>query len=282
MSQKTQYFKIGLFILIGSSILVAGIIVLGAGKIFEKKIYVETYFSTSVQGIDIGTPIKCRGVKIGKVDQINIVGDAYDFGGDMDKFRKYGLYVRVRGALKIGAISLITQKLNQKEIDHLVQNEGLRLKMVPLGITGLSYLELDFGNGEYPLMDIIWKPKLVYIPSVPNEFEMFIRGLMTFSKSMNEDIKPILENLREASKSFPETTKNINKGLGSVSELSTNLNSAVINANKIMGENQQNLKETMNNIKFITNDLRDVSQELKNNPSRVIFGEAPPKQGVER
>ncbi len=50
MSQRANYFKLGLFV-IGA--LVAGILVLGiigTGRWFERKVIIETYFKESVQG----------------------------------------------------------------------------------------------------------------------------------------------------------------------------------------------------------------------------------------
>ena len=54
MSQKANYFKLGLFV-IGA--VVAGILVLviiGTGRWFERKVIIETYFKESVQGLEVG------------------------------------------------------------------------------------------------------------------------------------------------------------------------------------------------------------------------------------
>ena len=62
MSQKANYFKLGLFV-IGA--IVAGVVVLiiiGTGRWFERKVTIETYFNESVQGLDIGSKMKYRGV----------------------------------------------------------------------------------------------------------------------------------------------------------------------------------------------------------------------------
>ena len=46
----TRYFKLGLFILVAFGALVAGAITLGAGRMFEKSIEVETVFDESIAG----------------------------------------------------------------------------------------------------------------------------------------------------------------------------------------------------------------------------------------
>ena len=58
MSQKANYFKLGLFV-IGA--VVAGIVVLmiiGTGRWLKPRTTIETYFNESVQGLEIGSKMK--------------------------------------------------------------------------------------------------------------------------------------------------------------------------------------------------------------------------------
>ena len=63
---KLSYFKIGLFVISATVLAVIGIIVLGVGSVFQRAALVETYIEESVQGLDIGSPMKFRGVLVGK------------------------------------------------------------------------------------------------------------------------------------------------------------------------------------------------------------------------
>jgi paraquat-inducible protein B len=48
---------------------------------------------------------------------------------------------------------------------------GLRARLASQGITGLSYLELDFVDpSRYPALNVPWTPKAEYIPSMPSTF----------------------------------------------------------------------------------------------------------------
>ena len=58
MSQKANYFKLGLFVIGALLSGVAVLLVIGSGRWFERKITIETYFNESVQGLDIGSKIK--------------------------------------------------------------------------------------------------------------------------------------------------------------------------------------------------------------------------------
>ena len=46
--------------------------------------------------------------------------------------------------------------------------KGLRVRLAPQGITGTSYLEIDYVDPAQPLLPIDWTPDNVYIPSAPS------------------------------------------------------------------------------------------------------------------
>ncbi len=48
-------------------LLLVGLVIFGGGRFFQDEIILETYFDSSVQGLDIGSPFKYRGVTIGEV-----------------------------------------------------------------------------------------------------------------------------------------------------------------------------------------------------------------------
>ena len=86
MSQKANYFKLGIFIIAAAAILVAIILALGAGNIFKQTVTIETYFDESVQGLDVGSPVMVRGVQIGRVKEIGLVSRYYDLGAVESSF----------------------------------------------------------------------------------------------------------------------------------------------------------------------------------------------------
>ena len=70
MSAKTNYFKIGLFVLIGGVVFVLALIAFGLRGYFEENTLYETYIDTDVEGLSIGSPVNFRGVNVGKVTWI--------------------------------------------------------------------------------------------------------------------------------------------------------------------------------------------------------------------
>ncbi|MGH7783151.1 MAG: MlaD family protein, partial [Candidatus Binatia bacterium] len=75
--EKLRYFKIGLFVIGATVIGILGVVALGVGTVFKTKNLVETYIEESVQGLDVGSPVKFRGVLVGKVDRITLASVEY-------------------------------------------------------------------------------------------------------------------------------------------------------------------------------------------------------------
>jgi len=100
MSAKANYFKIGLFVLSAVALALVGIVVLGAGTLFERSVLFETYIDESVQGLDVGAPIKFRGVKVGTVKQIDFVGHRYHSDVAEEQLDRYAHHVVIIGAIR--------------------------------------------------------------------------------------------------------------------------------------------------------------------------------------
>jgi hypothetical protein len=91
MSLKANYFKLGLFV-VGA--VVAGaivIVVIGSGRWFQPRLSIETYFNESVQGLDVGSKLKYRGVEIGQVTRIGFTYNKYQQDRPMQQRARYVL-----------------------------------------------------------------------------------------------------------------------------------------------------------------------------------------------
>src|SRR5512139_2500187 len=94
MSTKSGYLKLGLFVILGSLALIASVVYLGGSTYFVDRIQVETYFKESVQGLDVGAPVKFRGVPVGVVQRITFV--AAEYGTPASASPDQRMYVRVQ------------------------------------------------------------------------------------------------------------------------------------------------------------------------------------------
>ncbi len=151
------------------------IVWLGASQYLKKgKIY-ATYFDESVQGLQIDSNVKFRGVDIGIVSQINVAPD----------------YRLIEVIMKINYAGDI---------------EGTIAKLKTAGITGIVYR----GTGLPERRDIANTPKITFtpdypvIPSNPSEIKQIFSGIDSVIEQMKQiDFKGISDQLKI-------TTTNIN------------------------------------------------------------------------
>ncbi len=146
MDDRQSHFQLGLFVLITVGAMVGILFVLGGRSLFESTVVFETYFNESVVGLDLGAPLKFRGVPIGQVSEIfpSAVGYERDVPIDGSK-----AYIVVRA--KITAPRAQAEQW-RREVGELVER-GLRAQTHLAGVTGQQYLALDYQDPQkYPLL----------------------------------------------------------------------------------------------------------------------------------
>ena len=251
-NEEARYYKIGLFVLIGLALLIALILIFSSTKLFSGSVYAETYFNESVQGLTVGSPVKYRGIIIGKIKQISFVANMYDLIGDGNS---YGRYIYVLFTIN----SDFLKDINAQELGPFIQNEikaGLRAKLAFQDLTGNAYLEVNFTNPEQnPVLPISWKPNYIYIPSTTS----------TFTR-VTDSVQSILEDLQKVN--FP-------KFFDSVETLSETTNKTMQSVNTILLQSQNSLITTTHNMEAVSNNLQQLSGQLKANPSSILFDKPP-------
>lgn len=193
MIRKNDYFKLGSFIILGSCMLVAVILILGAGRFFETTYKLETYFDESVNGLALGSPVKLRGVNVGRVSEINFVSNIYDDAHD-------SRYVYVACDIKPALFDDVSFEEFQETIEKGVER-GLRIRPTSLGLTGQLFLNSVYVDpkGDPPL-ELNWRPENVYIPSVPSTMSRIEKAIASISGTLEslkkEDIEEIVGDVK--------------------------------------------------------------------------------------
>jgi paraquat-inducible protein B len=192
MIRKQDYLKLGTFVILGTLLLVAMVVILGAGQYFKKTLTVETYIKESVNGLDIGSPVKLKGVKVGSVSEIGFVHNRYT-----DEYR----YVLVECELDLDRLGAEDADSYADKIREDVKR-GLRIKPNTIGLTGQLYLNIDYvPPGTNPPLLIDWQPENVYIPSVSstmNRLEAAVDNVSNFVKGLSkDDVETIISKIRD-------------------------------------------------------------------------------------
>jgi ABC-type transporter Mla subunit MlaD len=158
---KIMALRVGAFLLLAAVAFVGLLIFLGGNTIRSGRSY-ESYFRESVQGLDVGAPVKFRGVTLGQVTEIGLTSAAYGRGAPADIRAATLRLVYVRFVID-------TSRVGRAPDDTSVRNNGLRARIAAQGLTGLSYLELDFVDPQrFPPEPVPWTPRAEVIPSMPS------------------------------------------------------------------------------------------------------------------
>lgn len=270
MSAPSNYFKLGLFVIGSVVLLVMALIFFGLGALRQDKIMLETYFNESVQGIDVGSPLKFKGVKIGSIERVRFVFNKYHDIKDVP-FR----YVLVEMALDPSTPLAAGGASNLREaLDREVAN-GLRIRIAPQGLTGTAYLEMDYArSGASKPLPIDWTPQYPYVPSSPSTIARLEETFETFSKLLRKideagvdqavgNINSLLVVLREAVKdaNVPGLTGNVNSLIQDLR--GTNQQLAALIESKEARESLANLGQLLNNLNVSTQNLPQAVSDLR-------------------
>lgn len=312
MEIRTNYFKLGLFVLIGLGILLILLVALGAGQFTKDTVYMETYFNESVQGLSSGSMVHYRGFPIGKVERISFVTQEYDIRAGSELYDKYLKYVMVVFAIEKKELADYDEDM-MKEMFKTAVKEGARIRLTQQPLTGLSYLDIDFLDpNRYPAMELPWQPEYLYVPSAPSLLSTFTQSAEEAFKQLAKiDIAKItkdaddmlvavktafedadIKNISDQVKIFLEEIRSTNQDLKQL--LATGDERALATLPETIDRFDATLNEVqfffrtrsgdfsriLDNIKRISTNLSQLSEELKQQPSRLLYSNPPAETEV--
>jgi paraquat-inducible protein B len=174
---KTRPAVIGAFVIGAMTLALVALFSFGGINIFDKPERFVVYFNESVHGLDLGSPVKLRGVRIGRVVDLSI---------------RYSAERRASVVAVVCELSRNTLTDDQgrmidvsdrAELQRLV-DRGLRAQLGLLGLaTGMLYVELDFADPEdapAPLPNPAPRPqdaRYAVVPAAPSAISEFQASL---------------------------------------------------------------------------------------------------------
>jgi phospholipid/cholesterol/gamma-HCH transport system substrate-binding protein len=239
MSEKSSKFLIGLFVIVGVLIFALIIIWVGASDILMKGSLYAVYFDESVQGLQVDSAIKYRGVEIGKVQSIKVAPD----------FR----------------LIEVVMKVDLK--GDLAKHTVATLKTA--GITGIVFIELDqIREGDLENSPkITFAPPYPVIPSRRSNISRIMADTSAIIQSIKEmDISGISKQLKDTTKAVEDFLrgKKVNTIVDNLEATSGNLNQTIAKINKIVNEGKvdQAVSETLDVLSNARNLIRQAKDEI--------------------
>jgi phospholipid/cholesterol/gamma-HCH transport system substrate-binding protein/paraquat-inducible protein B len=315
MSEKANYFKIGLFFVISVILIAAAVIIWGAGLFTKDKIYYETYFNRPVTGLEAGSPVLLMGVKIGQVEEVEFVSSVYDMSTDQESVSGYERYVvRVLCSISAEGSKKRTGDTTNEQREARIRNlmkQGLRVRLASNILTGQAYLEGVFVDpNRFPILAITWEPKHIYVASAPGELSTMKDSVDRILLKLEEiDVQAIISNVNQLLVEVKQLVEDANvsgvtdemKGLFAelrgtnqgIKRLLTNPdpNTESTNLAQIMARLDNTLEELntkirtqgpeldkfLRNLRAISDDIKELTAILKKHPSEIIFSQPPRK-----
>ncbi len=267
-SLKTK-FSVGVFVVLGFVITFIAVVWLGLSHHLEKGRYYVAYFDESVQGLNKDSPVKYRGVSIGRVGSISVAPDA----------------TLVEVVLKIDP--------------EVKPDENLVAQLRAVGITGIMFVELDRRKPAETILSprIRFPSKYPIIATKPSEIQQIIseindvlQQLKSFDlANISTKVKTILDGIDRsvAEIKMAELTAKVKHSLDvwdttldsvdtaalSISRLSRNADGTIAELSEILRTNKQELSEAVTALNLSmakTGRLMDSGSDLVGNTDSRI------------
>jgi paraquat-inducible protein B len=265
MSKKANPAVIGVFIVSGALLLVAGIVLFSSARLFAKSRKYILYFDNSLNGLSEGAAVKFRGVPIGTVNRMMIH------------------YNQPTNDVFMPVIIELQDKLLRERLDNAgalddpgrleaTIRRGLRARLQAESfLTGVLYVELAILSNAAPAD--FHQVKKVYpeIPTESTELQQLLNNLAQFDvKGLETKISQLITNVNAAlvkldTGGMIASVTNLLKSLNNFAS-SPELTNALVTIQSTMTEYQRLAEKLNSRIEPLadsaTNTLAEASQTL--------------------
>lgn len=248
MSKPISPVAIGGFTVGALALLLVAVFIFGGGRFLHAdKVRFVIFFDSSLNGLEIGAPVKMQGVKVGEVTDISLQIDS-----KATKIYKPVVIEIDRNTLtsKEGTTfpRAMTRKEREANRDKLVA-AGFRARLELQSIlTGLLYVDFDVHRDKPPVFTGLEYQGLLEVPAIPTTVDELRHTASAMAKRLNElpledivkdlsaslrEIKGFLasEDVKKSSAALANTLEELEK---TVKTLNHNLEPLLANTNKTM------------------------------------------------
>ena len=278
MIKQPNMRLIGLFIVISLTSLFLMLAYFLKSNFSSNDTAIVMFFDESVNGLDVGSPVFFKGVKIGEVTSVKLKASL--------QTKKFVIPVYAK---LYGDKSMDNDNDDKRELLNQFIKDGLRAKLVVNSmITGQLSIELDL----YPDAPVVLHPEdagnLYEIPTIDSPFEELYKSLqdMPISKIV-QDIHGITQTL---DKQLPTLLTQLNttmetlnlvlsdnKGdtssmLKQIKQATSNMGDAAKSFNNFVNENSSSISTLIESFSQAAISLKNLTDYLQMNPSSIITG----------
>ena len=171
MTAPTNHWKLGLFMVAGTMLLFVTVVYLGQQSLEKEAVTYKSFFDEAVTGLEVGSPVKFRGVTVGKVSVIDVAPDRR--------------HVEVGYELAVSVLGRLGLATDRGEATRISVPPDLRVQLGSTGVTGVKYVQIDFFDVTgHPPPRLPFPVPANYIPATPSTLknieESVVRAVSDF------------------------------------------------------------------------------------------------------
>jgi len=152
VTTPTNHWKLGLFVVFAMLIGLAAVAYFGSRRLPRQTVVYSSYFDEAVTGLEVGSPVKYRGVSVGNVNKIEVAPD-----------RRH-----VQVSYEMASEAAKRLALDKASTENSRIGSGLRAQLGSMGVTGVKYVSLDLFEDTEPVETLSFEPAPHYIPTQPS------------------------------------------------------------------------------------------------------------------
>ncbi len=245
--KKNRSLAIGAFIVGAILLIFIALLFFSGGRFFADKKRVVMYFEGSVQGLQVGAPVKLKGVVLGEIVDISI-----NFESD-----NKNVFTSVTADLVMKRINSEGADVEEDFLQDAIQT-GLRAQLnYQSFLTGLLYVELDFyPDSELRLYAV--QDEYQEIPTIATSFEEISR---TFQEL---DLKGLVHNVNNLAQQVSDMVAQgqVAETLSSFNRLANSLEKTSGNADKEIARLSEKMDTTLTELNALIKQLNAQTPQM--------------------
>jgi len=248
---SSQKFRLGLFVIIGTILFVAGVYLIGQRQDMFKKTFTLSSYFQNVNGLQKGNNVRYAGIHIGIVKDITMINDS-TIKIDMTIEEKIIIHIKKNAIATIGSDGLVGNMIINivpgKGRSELISNGDIIESYSKIGADDiLSTLSVSSENAAILTSD------LLKITTAMLEGEGTV-GLLLNDTIMAQDLKQSVNNLKMASRGATHTINELNSIISAIKTNDDTVLGMILN-DTISG---QKLKTIVTNLETSSNEIQSL------------------------
>src|SRR3989338_6594921 len=230
--------KVGLFVIVAIILFVWLSFQFGGIKWLQKSGYHIITYMDSVTGLEKESPVKLAGVRIGKIENMELKGSKAEITMD------------INSEVKI-----------YKNATASVKSESL---------LGQKFIEISYGNPESGKLE---NGAVITQGEASADVDKLVLKLTSVANGLDKVVTENKENINETLSNIKDATKTLNRMLAqneaSVKSAVQNIDELSIRLNTLVANNENSVNKTLDNFEKVSGTLREKTPEVMEKFSKI-------------